>query len=264
MSAARTGLQAGAGRTRLGARIGCELAEAAGAFVLVLAGCGAIMTDALTGEPGAAGIAAAFGLAIGAMVYAVGHVSGAHFNPAVTLAFAATGHFPWRRVSAYIAAQVAGAAAAAACLLWVLGDVADLGATAPSQHVTGPGLYAVEFLLTATLMFVIASVATDARASGTSAGIAIGGTVGLAALWAGPLTGASMNPARSVGPALLAGEWAHLAAYVVAPVAGAVAGAFLYGAVRRGRSPTVDASGAAEAKASTGRADDPYAAEVPS
>lgn len=230
-------------------RAGPELAEATGAFALVWTACGAIMVDSLTGAFGHLGVAAAFGLVIGAMVYATGHLSGAHFNPAVTLAFAATGHFPWRRVPTYVAAQCLGAVAAALVLRWMLGPVAGLGATRPSALVTLPGALAVEFLLTAVLMFVIASVATDGRAVGVMAGGAIGGTVALNALWAGPLTGASMNPARSLGPALVSGALADLWLYLVVPVLGALAGALLYEAVRRGAKPTTPrAALAAEVK----------------
>ncbi len=221
-------------------RAGSELAEAAGTFALVLAGCGAIIVDAQTGALGHVGVSATFGLVIGAMIYATGHLSGAHFNPAVTLAFAATRHFPWRRVPGYVAAQLLGALAAALVLRAALGNVAHLGATVPGELVTLPGWLLVEFLLTATLMFVIASVATDGRAVGAMAGTAIGGTVALSALWAGPLTGASMNPARSLGPAVASGAADALGAlwaYLVVPVLGALAGALLYEAVRRGSRP---------------------------
>lgn len=218
-----------------------ELAEAIGAFALVLAGCGAIMVDSTHGGLGTFAVAAAFGLVIGAMVYATGHVSGAHFNPAVTLAFAATHHFPWRRVPSYMAAQALGATAAALVLRWALGDVADLGTTQPGAGVDAPRLIVLEVLITAILMFVIASVATDGRAMGTMAGIAIGATVGLNALWAGPLTGASMNPARTLGPALVSTTWAWLPVYLLAPTAGALLGACAYEAVRRGDRPRKEA-----------------------
>lgn len=217
--------------------VGSELAEAVGTFALVLAGCGAIMTHAMTGELGHFGIAATFGLVVGAMVYATGHVSGAHFNPAVTLAFAATGHFPWRRVPGYVAAQSIGALAAAATLLWLLGPIADLGTTTPLAGLAPATVWVIEALLAATLMFVIASVATDGRAVGQMAGLAIGSTVALGSAWAGPLTGASMNPARSLGPALMAGQAHTLLPYLIAPIAGAVTGAFLYEAMRSAARP---------------------------
>jgi MIP family channel proteins len=207
-------------------------AEALAAFALVFAGCGAIVADAqYEGALGAVGVALVFGLIIMVMVYATGHLSGAHINPAVTLAFTLTRHFPARDAVAYIGAQVAGATAGALLLLAVWpGEPARLGATVPSVG-TGSALV-YELVLTAFLMFVIMAVATDTRAVGAAAAIAIGGTVGLDALFGGPVTGASMNPARSLGPALAAGEWTDLWIYMVGPVAGAALGAVAYQVVR--------------------------------
>ena len=208
------------------------LAEAVSAFTLVFAGCGAIVADhERGGSLGTLGIAAAFGLAIMGMIYATGHVSGAHINPAVTIAFAVTRHFPVRDAVAYVPAQLGGAVGGALALraAWS-GTPADLGATAPSVG-TGPALLS-ELLLTAVLMFVITAVATDTRAIGAAAAIAVGGTVALDALIGGPVTGASMNPARSFGPAVVAPAWTDLWIYIVAPVGGAVLGAFLYGVLR--------------------------------
>ncbi len=196
------------------------------------------MVSADMGAFGALGIAVAFGLVISAMIYAVGHVSGAHFNPAVTVAFAATGHFPWNRVASYVAAQVAGAVLAAQVLRWILGGVADVGATSAGPGIDTARLILVEVLITAILMFVIASVATDGRAVGNMAGSAIGAAVAFNALWAGPLTGASMNPARSIGPAIAAQQWADLPYYILAPIVGAIVGAFLYELTRRGDRPS--------------------------
>ena len=204
-------------------------AEAFGAFALVFAGCGAIVTDTVHASVlGAVGVSLVFGLVIMAMVYATGHLSGAHLNPAVTLAFALTRHFPRREALAYLAAQVLGAAALLLAV-WP-SQPADLGATLPSVS-TGSALV-YEATLTALLMFVIMAVATDTRAVGAAAAIAIGGTVGLDALFGGPITGASMNPARSIGPALVSGELHDLWIYVVAPVAGAAIGAVAYQLVR--------------------------------
>jgi aquaporin NIP len=212
-------------------------AEAFGAFALVFAGCGAIVTDSVHGGAlGAVGVSLTFGLVIMAMVYATGHLSGAHLNPAVTLAFALTRHFPRREALAYIAAQVVGALAAAALLLAVWPSTpADLGTTLPTVG-SGSAL-AYEAVLTAFLMFVIMAVATDTRAVGAGAAIAIGGTVGLDALFGGPITGASMNPARSIGPALLSGELHDLWIYVAAPIAGAAIGALAYQLVRGEHPP---------------------------
>lgn len=203
------------------------LAEGIGTFALVFAGTGAIIIDAETG--GAVshiGVGLTFGLIVMAMIYATGHVSGAHLNPAVTLAFAATRHFPLRAVPPYVAAQCAGAVAASLVLRAMFGNVAGLGATVPRAG-AGQSLV-LEFFLTLLLMFVIMAVATDVRAVGQAAAIAIGGTVGLEALFAGPISGASMNPARSLAPALVAGVWDAQWLYVVGPLAGALAGAGLY------------------------------------
>jgi aquaporin NIP len=212
-------------------------AEGIGAFALVFAGCGAIVTDTVHGGTlGAVGVSLTFGLVIMAMVYATGHLSGAHLNPAVTLAFALTRHFPRREALAYVSAQLLGAIAAAALLLAVWPSApADLGTTLPSVG-TGSALV-YEAALTAFLMFVIMAVATDTRAVGAGAAIAIGGTVGLDALFGGPITGASMNPARSIGPALVSGELHDLWIYVAAPIAGAALGAIAYQLVR-GEHPT--------------------------
>jgi aquaporin NIP len=194
-------------------------AEALGTFALVFAGAGAVMVDAKTHELGHVGVAITFGLVIMAMIYAVGHVSGAHFNGAVTFAFAVTRHFPWPRAAAYWAAQLVGAIAAAAVLRASLGDVAHVGATLPSGSDMQSFFW--EIVLTAILMFVIMAVATDTRAVGEAAAIAIGGTIGLDAMFGGPISGASMNPMRSMGPAFVSGDLDALWIYVVAPVVGA-------------------------------------------
>jgi aquaporin NIP len=170
------------------------VSEAIGTFALVFVGCGAIMVDAETGALGQVGISVAFGLVIMTMVYAVGHVSGAHLNPAVTLAFALTRRFPWRLVAGYWVAQVVGAVCAALLLRVSLGDDADLGATSPSG--SDAQSFVFEVVLTALLLFVIMAVATDTRAVGEAAALAIGGTIALASLVGGPVSGASLNPAR--------------------------------------------------------------------
>jgi MIP family channel proteins len=207
-------------------------AEGLAAFALVFAGCGAIVANQRYGGAlGVVGVALVFGLVIMVMVYATGHLSGAHINPAVTIAFTLTRHFPAREAAAYVGAQVAGATAAALVLLAVWSDKpAHLGATVPTVGAGSALLY--EALLTAFLMFVIMAVATDTRAVGAAAAIAIGGTIGLDALFGGPVTGASMNPARSFGPALVSGEWRDFWVYVVGPVVGAAAGALAYQLVR--------------------------------
>jgi MIP family channel proteins len=202
------------------------VAEAIGTFALVFAGCGAIAVGALQD----AGVAAAFGLAIMTMIYALGHVSGAHFNPAVTAAFAVGRHFPVGRVGPYWIAQVAGATLAAIVLRTTLGDV-PLGVTSPSGSVIQS--LGWEGVLTFFLMLVIVATATDTRAVGQAAAIAIGGTVALGSLVGGPVSGASMNPARSIGPAVVSGDLTDLWIYLVAPPIGAIAAITVYGYLRR-------------------------------
>jgi len=206
------------------------IAELIGTFALVFAGAGAIMVDAKTAALGHVGVAITFGLVIMVMIYAVGHVSGAHFNPAVSLAFAVTRHFPWPRVALYWLAQLVGALLAAALLRASLGNLAHVGATLPAG--SDGQSFVWEIVLTAFLMFVIMAVATDTRAVGEAAAIAVGGTVGLDAMFGGPISGASMNPARSAGPAILSGDLRALWIYLVAPVVGAMAGAVAYQFVR--------------------------------
>ncbi len=218
------------------------LSEFLGTFVLVLLGCGSVAV-AVVGLAGSGRQEDAFGPAnwliiswgwgLGVVfgVYVAGKISGGHINPAVTLAFTLTRHFPARDAGAYVAGQIVGAVAAALTLLAIWPDApASLGATAPSGGAGSALVY--ELVMTALLMFVIMAVATDTRAVGAGAAIAIGGAVGLAALFGGPVTGASMNPARSLGPALAAVEWADFWVYVVGPCVGAALGAVAYQAVR--------------------------------
>jgi len=213
-------------------------AEAVGTFALVFAGCGAVVVDAQTHALGHVGVSLVFGLVVGVMVFATGHVSGAHLNPAVTLAFATARSFPWREVPAYLTAQVLAAVVASLAVLGLIGGEASLGATLPAVETSSA--WGLEVVLTFFLMFVIKSVATDARASGHVAALAIGGTVALCALMGGPLTGASMNPARSLGPALVSGSATPLWIYLTAPVVGAILGAWAYNRVACG--PTDEAA----------------------
>src|SRR5437764_8792766 len=206
--------------------------EGIGTFALVTAGCGAIITNTThRGSLGAVGVSLVFGLVIMVMIYAGGHLSGAHYNPGVTVAFTLARHFPLRDALAYVAAQLVGATVAALLLLgaWT-GKPANLGATLPS--VGTATAFGYEVVLSAFLMFVITAVATDTRAEGAAAAIAIGGTVALDALFGRPITGASMNPARSFGPALVSGTWHDLWIYIAAPVLGASTGVFAYELVR--------------------------------
>jgi MIP family channel proteins len=216
------------------------VAEAIGTFALVFAGCGAIMVDAKTHELGHVGVAITFGLVIMFGIYAVGHISGAHFNPSVTFAFALSRHFPWTRAFGYWGAQLIGALAAAAVLRGSLGNIADVGATLPSGSQGQSFLW--ELVLTFFLMFVIMAVATDTRAVGEAAAIAVGGTVLFDAMFGGPISGASMNPARSTGPALVSGNLHALWLYIVAPICGASLAALAYQFVRGEQSFDGDAT----------------------
>jgi aquaporin NIP len=212
------------------------VAEAIGTFALVFAGCGAIMVDAKTHQLGHIGVAFSFGLVIMFGIYAVGHISGAHFNAAVTFAFALTRHFPWSRAFAYWGAQFVGAVTAAALLRASLGNVAKIGATHPSGSNGQSFLW--ELVMSAFLMFVILAVATDTRAVGEGAAIAIGGTIGLDALFGGPISGASMNPMRSLGPGIVAGDLHAIWIYLLAPIVGTAVGGLAYQFVR-GEAPVL-------------------------
>ena len=206
--------------------------EFVGTFILVFVGAGAIVINAETGNPiGTLGIGIVFGLVVMVVITATGHISGAHINPAVTLAFALTRHFPIRDILPYWGAQLGGAALASGIVLWMLGDAANVGATLPRDS-AGQAL-ALEFFLTFILMFVIMAVATDTRIIKSNAALAIGATVALEAIYAGPISGASMNPARSFGPAVASGVFLHHWVYWVGPILGAAFGALLYKFIHR-------------------------------
>lgn len=196
-----------------------SLAELFGTFTLVFAGCGAIVAnETYNGALGHLGVALAFGLVVLAMIYAVGNISGAHLNPAVTIGFLLAGRFEKRRVVPYILCQCVGAVLAAGLLRFLYPENENLGATLPNASMLR--VFVMETVLSFILMFVILNVSTGAMEKGIMAGVAVGGTVALEALFGGPMTGASMNPARSIGPALVSGNVTALWIYVAAPVLG--------------------------------------------
>lgn len=206
-------------------------AEALGTFVLVFSGTGAIVAnDASGGAVTPVGISLVFGLVVMALVYAIGDISGAHINPAVTLGFWAAGRFPAKLVAPYIASQLVGAFAASLLLDVLFLDHPNLGATLPAG--TWHQSFILEVVLTAMLMFVIMCVSTGAKEKGIMAGAAIGAVIAYEALFAGPICGASMNPARSLAPAVVSGATQYLWVYVVAPVLGSWLGLLSWHAVR--------------------------------
>ncbi|MBK8950200.1 MAG: aquaporin [Flavobacteriales bacterium] len=196
-------------------------AELLGTYALVFAGTGAIVVNEQTGALGHFGVAATFGLIVLAMIYAFGDISGAHLNPAVTLGFVVAKRFPLSQVAPYVSAQLGGAFLASLTLRFLFPESVTLGATLPAG--SDMQSFILELLLTYFLMLVILQVAHGSKETGLMAGIAIGAVVGLEALFAGPICGASMNPARSIAPAVVSGELKSLWLYIVAPVLGALA-----------------------------------------
>jgi aquaporin NIP len=206
-----------------------------GTFGIVFgAACSSVMNTVGNGAVTLVGAALASGLAVTAMIYAVGHICNAHFNPAVTLAFAATGHFRWKEVPGYVAVQIGGAVAAALAIKLLFGDVQGLGGNRPGGSVWQA--FGAELIISFFLMFVIMAVATDGRAFGTQAGLAIGVWVVVAILAVGPVSGASMNPVRSFGPALISWNLQDHWIYWLAPVMGTLSGAFAYQFIRGDQS----------------------------
>ena len=223
------------------------LAEFLGTFFLLFVGCGAIMSNfVLDGQLGNVGISLAFGMVIAVMIFIVGGISAAHFNPAVTIAFAVTKRFPWRRVLPYIIVQMVGALLAGCChYLMFSADILEqskFGAPLPQLNIASSLM--VEFIISFLLMLVISRVATDSRVPGTVPALAIGMTVTLCALFAGPLTSAAMNPARSIAPAILSGNiasWEFPFIYILIPVLGAAAGAFCSEYLRKNQEHAIAA-----------------------
>ena len=205
-------------------------AEALGTFFLVLMGPGAVMVDAWSGGAlGAVGIALAFGGVVAAMIFSLGHISGAHINPAVTLAFWTVRRFPGREVVPYVVAQCVGAVAASFVLRALLGNIGRMGATLPNIGITRS--FGVEFLFSFLLMLVIMAVATDERAQRRLAPLAVGLTVGICAAL-GAMTGSSMNPGRTLGPAVAGDEWSGHWLYWAAPILGMIAASHGYEMLR--------------------------------
>lgn len=206
-------------------------AEFIGTLILIFAGMAtAIVNQKTGGSETLIGLAASSGLAVMIVILATGHISGAHLNPSVTIAFASLKHFPWKHVPAYIVAQVLASICAAFLLKAIFHPIMGGGVTVPS---TGYGqAFLLEFIITFNLMFVVTAVATDTRAVGELAGIAVGATVMLNILIAGPATGASMNPVRTLGSAIVANNYKAIWVYMTAPILGALTGAGVYSAVK--------------------------------
>ncbi|KAL1834072.1 hypothetical protein DCAR_0104232 [Daucus carota subsp. sativus] len=213
------------------------IAELLGTYFVIFSGQAAVMINLAEGNlVTLPGISIVWGLAVMVMIYSVGHISGAHFNPAVTIAFASCKRFPWKEVPPYIMAQVAGSTLASGTLRLIFNGKQDVF---PGTLPSGSDLqsFVLEFVITFYLMFVISGVATDNRAIGELAGLAVGATILVNVMTVGPISGASMNPARSLGPAIVANRYTGIWIYMVGPIAGAVAGAWVYNIMRFTNKP---------------------------
>ncbi|CAM8980370.1 unnamed protein product [Rhodiola kirilowii] len=207
------------------------VAEVIATFLLVFVTCGAAaLSSSDEGRVSKLGASICGGLIVTVMIYSVGHISGAHMNPAVTLAFAAARHFPWKQVPFYAAAQITGSVGASFTLRVLLHPIKHLGTTTPS----GSDVQALfmEIVVTFSMMFITSAVATDTKAVGELAGMAVGSAVCITSILAGPVSGGSMNPARTLGPALASSEYKGLWVYFVGPVAGTLLGAWSYNLIR--------------------------------
>ena len=197
-------------------------AELFGTYILVFVGTGAIMINEITGgEVSHLGIGLSFGLVVMAMIYAIGDISGAHINPAVTIAFAIAKRFPKNQILPYISFQLAGAILASASLYFIFPEANTMGETLPLKEAWIQS-FVLEFILTFILMFVILNVSTGSKEKGITAALAVGGVVAFEATFAGPISGASMNPARSIAPAIFSGDLTHLWLYIVATILGSI------------------------------------------
>lgn len=212
------------------------IAETLGTYFLIFAGCGSAVVNAEKGSQTFPGVAIVWGLVVTVMIYSVGHISGAHFNPAVTFAFATCKRFPFKQVPVYVAAQMAGATLASGTLRLLFNGKHDhFAGTLPAGSEVQS--LVIEFIITFYLMFVISGVATDNRAIGELAGLAVGSTILLNVMFAGPISGASMNPARSLGPSIVSNNYKSIWIYLVGPTAGAVTGAWVYNLIRFTNKP---------------------------
>jgi aquaporin Z len=220
--------------------------EFLGTFLLVLTGAGGAVVDAASGgQIGRAAAVAAPGLLVMAVIMFMGAVSGAHLNPAVTFSFALRGDFPWRRAPGYVVAQLVGAVVACLLLRWIFGDAGGLGATLPGPGFSDLQAAAVELLLTVGLVSTILGTASSAQNVGALSALAVGGYIVLAGLWSSPVSGASMNPARSFGPALVTGDFSAYWVYLAGPLLG---GAIAVGVAVLLRGRGGDAGGRAAAR----------------
>lgn len=206
------------------------LAEFLGTFILIVCGCGAVVVNDATGSLTHPGIALTWGLVVLALIYALGDLSGCHINPAVTIGFAVAKRFSWREVAPYVLAQVAGAVAAALLLRLLFPDNTTLGSTLPRGAWWQS--FTLEVFLTWFLMLAVLCVSTGAKEKGITAGIAVGSIIGLEAMFAGPICGASMNPARSLGPAVVSGNISSVWIYLLAPTVGASLAVPTYALIR--------------------------------
>ncbi|KAK4490539.1 hypothetical protein RD792_001221 [Penstemon davidsonii] len=208
------------------------VAEMIGTYFVIFAGCGSVAVNKIYGGSITfPGICVTWGLIVMVMVYTVGHVSGAHFNPAVTITFALLRRFPWKQVPLYIIAQLSGSILASATLA-VMFDITTEAYFGTLPVGSNGQSFAIEIIISFLLMFVVSGVATDSRAVGEMAGLAVGMTIMLNVFVAGPISGASMNPARSIGPAILEHEYRGLWVYIVGPIIGTIAGGFAYNLIR--------------------------------
>ncbi|XP_031122574.1 probable aquaporin NIP-type [Ipomoea triloba] len=212
------------------------IAETIGTYFLIFIGCGSVAVNKIYGSITFLGVSVAWGLVIMVMIYSVGHISGAHFNPAVTITFALFRQFPWIQVPLYMFAQLGGSIVASGTLYFLLEVTpkAFFGTIPVGSDVQS---FVIEFIMSFLLMFVISGVATDNRAIGELAGIAIGMTVLICVLVAGPVSGASMNPARTLGPAIVMHEYKSIWVYMVGPMMGTISGGFTYNLIRFTEKP---------------------------